>query len=48
MEVLRPFPNQDVGQRKLEIDPLPFEMIPNTGLTMAMKAGHLVMGGSFP
>jgi hypothetical protein len=48
MELLGPFPNQDVGQCQLEIDPFPFDMIYHAGLTVTVEAGHFVMGGCLP
>jgi hypothetical protein len=48
MELLGPFPNQDVGQCQLEIDPFPFDMICQTGLTVTVEAGYFVMGGRLP
>jgi len=48
MEFLRPFSNQDVGQRQLKINPFPLEMIHHTRPAVTIEAGDLIMGGDLP
>jgi len=43
MEFLDAFANHEISQCKLEIDPLPFEMIQKTRASVTIEAGHFIV-----
>ena len=44
----RPLPRQEVSQRHLAIHPFPLEVVNESGLIMAFRAGHMPVAGGSP